>query len=289
VRSGRATRMVISGAVETEQLIDEFIDAIARERTLSRNTLDAYLSDLAVLGRHLRQRGIELITATEDDICRYIAQSTSVSSKARQLSSFRRFYRYTLREGLISTDPTARVAMPRGVRASIPNVLSDADVQALLLAPDVTKELGHRDRTMLEVLCVTGVRVSELINLEIGHIKIDAGTIWVESRENYGRLLQLGHSAQIWCAAYLDSARDDILLDSQTCYLFPTRRGTRMTRQAFWYATKRYGRIAGLDKRLSPGTLRNTVARRLFTQGDSLRSVQRQLGHSAPRARSRTV
>src|SRR5947208_2901981 len=223
---------------DPKALIDRFLDAIWMERGLSENTLGAYRADLMALNQRLGTRSIELARATRADILDYIAWRVESGAKprstARQLSSFRRFYRYLLREGVLSEDPTAQIAMPKIGRA-LPQSLSEEEVEALLAAPTVAEPLGHRDRAMLEVLYATGVRVSELINLKLAQINLNQGVVRISGKGDRERLIPLGDEAQDWIKEFIEGPRIEILLERQTEYLFPTRRGDRMTRQAFWH------------------------------------------------------
>ena len=166
-------------------------------------------------------------------------------STARQLSSFRRFYRYLVREGALREDPTAQIAMPK-IGRSLPKSLTEEEVEALLAAPAVSDPLGHRDRTMLEVLYATGLRVSELVNLKLRPVNLNQGVLRIVGKGDRERLIPLGEEAVQWVQQFLQGPRVEILLERQTDYLFPTRRGDRMTRQAFWHIIKRYARKAGV-------------------------------------------
>jgi integrase/recombinase XerD len=196
-----------------------------------------------------------------------------------QLSSFRRFFRYLVREGEIREDPTAQIAMPK-IGRSLPRSLTEEEVESLLGAPTVTDPLGNRDRTMLEVLYATGLRVSELVNLRYGQVNLNQGVIRILGKGNRERLIPLGEEAVRWLNEFARGSRAEILLERQTDYLFPTRRGDRMTRQAFWHIIKRYARKAGVAKDLSPHTLRHAFATHLLNHGADLRVVQMLLGHS---------
>ncbi|MGH8269809.1 MAG: site-specific tyrosine recombinase XerD, partial [Steroidobacteraceae bacterium] len=193
--------------------------------------------------------------------------------------SFRRFFRYLLREGAIPDDPTAQIAMPK-IGRSLPKSLTEEEVEALLGAPVVSDPLGNRDRTMLEVLYATGLRVSELVNLRYGQVNQNQGVIRILGKGNRERLIPLGEEAVRWLADFEQGSRGEILLERQTDFLFPTRRGDRMTRQAFWHIIKRYARKAGIPKELSPHTLRHAFATHLLNHGADLRVVQMLLGHS---------
>ena len=268
---------------EAKAVIDRFLDAIWMERGLSENTLGAYRADLIALKRRLDDRDVDLIGAGRADILDYIAWRVEAGAKprstARQLSSFRRFFRYLVREGVIGDDPTAQIAMPKIGRA-LPQSLTEEEVESLLGAPNVSEPLGHRDRTMLEVLYATGVRVSELINLKLSQINLNQGVLRIVGKGDRERLIPLGDEAQEWLKEFIDGPRVEILLERQTEYLFPTRRGDRMTRQAFWHIIKRYAKKAGIEKHLSPHTVRHAFATHLLNNGADLRVVQLLLGHS---------
>jgi len=253
------------------------------ERGLSANTLAAYRADLTALGRWLEQHDSALLKATRTDLLGFIAARVEGGSRprstARQLSSFRRFFRYIIREGLMTEDPTAQIAMPK-IGRSLPKSLTEAEVDALLEAPSVSDPLGHRDRTMLEVLYATGLRVSELVSLKHNQINFNQGVMRVVGKGNRERLIPLGEEAMRWLRQFMQGPRVEILLERQTDYLFPTRRGDRMTRQAFWHIIKRCAKKACVEKALSPHTLRHAFATHLLNHGADLRVVQMLLGHS---------
>ena len=263
--------------------LQRFLDAVWMERGLSVNTLAAYRADLTALGRWLDAHGSSLLKATRTDLLAFIAARVEGGSRprstARQLSSFRRFYRFMIRDGLVETDPTAQIAIPK-IGRSLPKSLTEAEVDALLQAPSVTDPLGHRDRTMLEVLYATGLRVSELVSLKHNQVNLNQGVMRVVGKGNRERLIPLGDEAVGWLQQFMQGPRAEILLERQTDYLFPTRRGDRMTRQAFWHIIKRYSKKGGVDRELSPHTLRHAFATHLLNHGADLRVVQMLLGHS---------
>jgi integrase/recombinase XerD len=267
--TGEALREVADPALQ------RFLDAVWMERGLSANTLAAYKADLTALGRWLEDHDSALLKATRTEILGFIAARVEGGSRprstARQLSSFRRFFRYVIREGLMSEDPTAQIAMPK-IGRSLPKSLTEAEVDALLE--------GHRDRTMLEVLYATGLRVSELVSLKHNQINFNQGVMRVVGKGNRERLIPLGEEAMRWLRQFMQGPRVEILLERQTDYLFPTRRGDRMTRQAFWHIIKRYAKKAAVEKELSPHTLRHAFATHLLNHGADLRVVQMLLGHS---------
>jgi integrase/recombinase XerD len=263
--------------------VSRFLDAVWMERGLSSNTLAAYRADLTALSRWLSERGVPMVRTSRSDLQDFIAYRVQAGARprstARQLSSFRRFFRYLVRESVIREDPTAEIAMPK-IGRSLPKSLTEEEVEALLGAPQVSDPLGHRDRTMLEVLYATGVRVSELVNLRHAQVNLNQGVIRIVGKGNRERLIPLGEEAMRWLNEFARGPRGEILLERQSDYLFPTRRGDRMTRQAFWHIIKRYARKAGVTKELSPHTLRHAFATHLLNHGADLRVVQMLLGHS---------
>jgi len=267
----------------SEELVDRFLDAIWMERGLSANTLGAYRADLMTLSRCLAEKNVRIEVAEKADLLEFIAGRVKNGAKprstARQLSSFRRFFRYIMREGLRDTDPTADIEMPR-IGRSLPKTLSEEEVDSLLQAPNTDEPLGHRDRAMLELLYATGLRVSELINLKQSQVNFNQGVLRIVGKGDRERLIPLGEEAQRWMCRFIDGPRMEILLERQSDYLFPTRRGDRMTRQAFWHIIKRYAQAAGIGKGLSPHSLRHAFATHLLNRGADLRVVQLLLGHS---------
>lgn len=270
-------------ASASEALIDKFIDAIWMERGLSKNTLGAYRADLMALARWLPEIDSAIERGTKADLLAFIAHRVDNGAKprstARQLSSFRRFFRYLVREELLDVDPTLDIEMPR-IGRSLPKSLTEAEVEELLAAPIIDDPLGHRDRAMLELLYATGVRVSELINLKLSQINLNQGVLRIVGKGDRERLIPLGAESQRWLRDFIEGPRVEILLERQTDYVFPTRRGDRMTRQAFWHIIKRYAQKAGVGNKMSPHTLRHAFATHLLNNGADLRVVQLLLGHS---------
>ena len=267
----------------SEELVDRFLDAIWMERGLSQNTLGAYRADLMTLGRGLAEHDKSIDQADKADLLAFIAKRVESGAKprstARQLSSFRRFFRYIMREGMRDSDPTADIEMPR-IGRSLPQTLTEDEVDALLNAPNTDEPLGHRDRAMLELLYATGLRVSELINITQSQINFNQGVLRIVGKGDRERLIPLGEESQRWMRDFIDGPRMEILLERQTDYLFPTRRGDRMTRQAFWHIIKRYAQKANIRSKMSPHSLRHAFATHLLNRGADLRVVQLLLGHS---------
>jgi len=267
-----------------EALIERFADTLWMERGLSANTLAAYRSDLrAFAGWLAGDRGRRLTDAHRSDLLDYLVllsrRGRKPRSSARLLSCLRQFYRHLLRQGVIREDPSARVEAPKLGRP-LPKTLTEAEVEALLQAPDTDDPRGHRDRTMLELLYATGLRVSELVGLTSQQVSLVQGLVQVMGKGDKERLVPLGEEALSWLQDYLPGPRRDLLGGRLCPFLFPTRRSDCITRQAFWQLIKRYALAAGIGKPLSPHTLRHAFATHLLNHGADLRVVQMLLGHS---------
>ena len=266
-------------------LLERFLDTLWLERGLTPNTLAAYRSDLERFGLWLTERGEGLLSAQREVLLGYLQErsidGTSPRSTARLLSSLRRFYRYLVRECLREDDPSARIDSPRLGRP-LPKALSEEEVEALLGAPDPATPLGLRDRAMLETLYATGLRVSELVNLTITQINLTQGVVKVIGKGRKERLVPLGELAVEWLERFMNESRPLLLSTGQpSASLFPSRLGVSMTRQAFWQLIKRYAVQGGINKPLSPHTLRHAFATHLLNHGADLRVVQLLLGHSS--------
>lgn len=270
---------------ESAAHIERFLDALWMERGLSDNTLAAYRNDLTQFAHWLAQNDIShLLAVKRDHLSDYLAlrseQQRSPRSSARLLSSLRRFYTWARRERLIEEDPTRLLAAPKLGR-TLPDSLSEGDVERLLAAPDTRTVLGLRDRTMLELLYATGLRVSELVGLQEHQINLRQGVVRVTGKGQKERLVPMGEVAVDWLRRYLTEARPDLAAgQTGTSVLFLTRRKDGMTRQAFWYLIKRYARQVSIRAPLSPHTLRHAFATHLLNHGADLRAVQMLLGHS---------
>jgi len=270
-------------ATAEEQCIEVCLDALWMERGLSDLTLAAYRADLAGFARWLAVREIDLLGVGRDLVLEYLAARAQAGARprstARLLSALRRFYRYQVREGRLSEDPTALVDSPKLGR-SLPAALSEGEVEALLAAPDLQQPIGLRDRAMLEVLYAAGLRVSELVGLKIDQLNSRQGVVRTFGKGSKERLVPVGEEALAWLDRYLQQSRPALLGSRLSAHLFITHLGEGMTRQAFWYRVKHYARQAGIGKALSPHTLRHSFATHLLNHGADLRVVQLLLGHS---------
>jgi len=262
--------------------IDAFIDALWLEEGLSRNTLAAYRRDLQLYEKWLAQRGLRLPATGEADLHGYFAArhaETKPTSSNRRLTVFKRYFRWALRERLIDADPTLRLQSARQP-LRVPKTLTESQVEALLEAPDTDTPLGLRDRTMLEVLYASGLRVSELVTLKVFHVGMNEGVLRVMGKGSKERLVPFGQVARDWILRYLAEARPAILAGRQSEDLFVTGRGQGMTRAMFWLLVKKHARTAGITAPLSPHTLRHAFATHLLNHGADLRAVQMLLGHA---------
>ena len=263
--------------------IDRFIDALWIEDGLASNTLAAYRRDLTLLAAWLDARGGRgLVDAGESDLREYAVArhpGSAPTSANRRLAVFRRFFRWALRERLIAVDPTLRLAAARQP-LRVPKSLSEAQVEALLAAPDVATPLGLRDRTMLELMYASGLRVSELVGLKTVSVGFAEGALRVTGKGTKERLVPFGEEAHGWMKRYLGEARAAILAGQASDALFVTARGGPMTRQMFWKLVKAHARSAEITAPISPHTLRHAFATHLLNHGADLRAVQMLLGHA---------
>ena len=268
-------------------LLDEFCDHLWLEDGLSKNTLEAYRRDLTLFGDWLaRARARSLLDTNEEDLSAYFAfryaqSRLRASSQARLHSSLKRFFRFALRENRLAADPTLNLDTPKKPQR-FPKSLTEADVEALLAAPDAESVLGLRDRAMLEMLYATGLRVSELVALKLTEINQDMGVVRVFGKGDKERMVPMGEEASAWLTRYLNEARPPLLAraHAQSDAAFVTARGAAMTRQAFWYLLKKHARATVPGKSLSPHTLRHAFATHLLNHGADLRVVQMLLGHA---------
>lgn len=274
--------------MQDDELITAFVEALWLEENLAENSRAAYRRDLELAARRLSggeaaDEGRALVTASGAALDRLLGErldeGAAPRSVARMRSALRRFYAWAHREGLIRPNPAADLPAPRRPR-SLPTDLSEADVEALLDAPDTASPLGLRDRAMLETLYATGLRVSELVDLTLNEIHLAHGLARITGKGGRERLVPIGDEAIDWLRRYLDEARPALLGARQVNALFVTNRAAAMTRQAFWYRLKHHARNAGLARLPSPHTLRHAFATHLLNHGADLRALQMLLGHA---------
>ena len=270
---------------QSQSSIDAFIDALWLEDGLSRNTLAAYRRDLSLYSLWLgaqEQQHCPLDATGENHLKAYFSfrhAVTKATSANRCLTVLKRYFRWALRENLIAADPTLKLqSAKQGLR--VPRVMSEAQVESLLTAPDDGTPLGLRDRAMLELMYASGLRVSELIGLKTFHVGFNEGVLRVMGKGSKERLVPFGQVAREWAVRYLAEARPAILGSQQTDDLFVTSHGHGMSRVMFWMLVKKYALLAGIHSPLSPHTLRHAFATHLLNHGADLRAVQMLLGHA---------
>ncbi|MES2990513.1 MAG: site-specific tyrosine recombinase XerD [Pseudomonadota bacterium] len=269
---------------ESRASIERFVDALWIEDGLAQNTIVAYRRDLTLYADWLAgEHGRTIDSTGQIDLEGYAVARHSPTSKAssgnRRLTVFKRYFRWALREHRLSADPTLRlVSAKQPLR--VPKTLSEAQVEALLHAPDVDTPLGLRDRTMLELMYASGLRVSEIVTLKSVHLSLSDGALRVTGKGSKERLVPFGEEAHAWLTRYLAEARAVILKGQASDALFVTGRGGPMTRQMFWKLVKAHARQGGVQVPLSPHTLRHAFATHLLNHGADLRAVQLLLGHA---------
>ena len=271
-----------------EHLLLDFLAYLEFERGLSRNTLEAYRSDLLQLGAHLRTTGTDALEATHSDLADFIAELTAGSEDRpavspatiqRKVACLRSFYRHLLRQDLIADDPTVQLRAPKQGR-KLPQVLSRDEVAKLLEAPRGTEPAALRDRALLELMYACGLRASEAIGLETGDVDLESGILRARGKGSKERLVPIGSAASRALVAYLGRGRPKLVGDHIEGRLFVNHRGNGLTRQGLYKIVQRHARAAGLEGKMSPHTLRHTFATHLLAGGCDLRSLQEMLGHA---------
>ena len=270
----------------TSRAIDDFIDAVWLEEGLSRNTLSAYRRDLSLLTAWLWEQSVALDDTQEHQLNAYFSArhaSTKATTANRRLTVFKRYFRWAVRERRINSDPTLRLQAARQA-LRVPRTLTEAQVEALLAAPDVDTTLGIRDRSMLELMYASGLRVTELVTLRTLNVSLKDNVLRVFGKGNKERLVPFGEVASLWLQRYLAQARPTLLGPRQTVALFVTssgvNAGSSMSRVMFWSIVKKYALLAGIASAPSPHTLRHAFATHLLNHGADLRAVQMLLGHA---------
>jgi integrase/recombinase XerD len=283
-----ASRASYAAPVESagDASIDEFVDALWLEDGLSKNTLAAYRRDLLLFSQWLTPQGSSLQTATEADVNGYFAErhhQSKATTANRRLTVFKRYFCWCLREKLVSADPTLKLQAARQPQRS-PATLTEAQVEALLFAPDLGTALGVRDRTMIELMYASGLRVSELVSLKVLNVSQSDNVLRVFGKGAKERLVPFGEVAAHWLEQYLTQVRPAMTAGRPTDDLFVTNRGvkpgTAMSRVMFWMIIKKYAQKVGITSKLSPHTLRHAFATHLLNHGADLRAVQMLLGHA---------
>ncbi|MAK72060.1 MAG: site-specific tyrosine recombinase XerD [Idiomarina sp.] len=267
---------------QDDDKIDAFVEHLWLHQGVSQNTQASYRSDLRRYCDYLGQCKLRLLDTTTEVLQDYLlwrrSQGLSPRSTSRFLSAIKKFCQFAVKQSWLSNDPSAKLKRPK-LPQSIPHSLSEQDVESLLNAPDTDSELGLRDRTMLEVLYASGLRVTELIRLQLQQVSLQQGLVRIIGKGDKERLVPLGEEALDWLQRYLKHGRP-ALSGKSSPWIFITQRGTLLTRQAFWYRIKHYAQLAGIQAHLSPHTLRHAFATHLLNHGADLRVLQMLLGHS---------
>jgi len=274
----------MSQQLTSEQEIDQFIDTLWSEKGLSRLTLEAYQQDLKLFVRWLNKDKIQLSHVPQDKILKYLAykveHKSTARTNARLLSTLKQFYRYLVRTGRRVDDPTELISAPK-INRLLPATLTEQEMENLLNAADVTSEYGLRDRCMLELMYSSGLRVSELVSLQMNQINQNLGLVRLTGKGSKERVVPVGEEALYWLKNYLHDSRPGLIKSRVVSdALFLSSRGRAITRQAFWQHIKKYLIKAGIKSTYSPHSLRHAFATHLLNHGADLRTVQMLLGHS---------
>ncbi|MCH7928326.1 MAG: site-specific tyrosine recombinase XerD [Candidatus Dadabacteria bacterium] len=267
-----------------EDYVDSYYSYLAVIKGLSKNTLESYIRDCKKFILYLKKDNIfELSKIKHSHILDFLTvlkyKKSKPSTIARYIVSIKQFFKYLLIEKIITEDPTINIRTPK-LNVSLPDILSLQEIVELLESPDDSTNIGQRDSTMLEVLYGTGIRVSELINLELNGLNFDLGYIMVMGKGSKERIVPLGSIALQKVKSYIEYGRNALLKDKSSNYLFLNRNGKRMTRQGFWKNLRQYVIKSGINKTVTPHTIRHTFATHLLERGADLRTIQILLGHS---------
>ena len=269
---------------QQDHALDAFIDFLSVERGLSRNTIEAYFLDTREFLRFLADRRLDFKKVDKNiisEFLQFLYTDKSPRSVSRKIVTLRTFYRFLLQDGYVDHDPTETLEAPKTWK-TLPKYLTQDEVETLLKQPDLDKTLGLRDRTMLEILYATGLRVTELVSLQSGEINLEVGIIRTVGKGNKERFVPLGETAQQFIRQYRSEALPKLKARNPSSpYLFISQKGTPLSRQHFWLLIKKYGKQAGIRTPLSPHVLRHSFATHLLENGADLRSVQIMLGHSS--------
>lgn len=267
---------------DTNDLLDQFINHLRIERGLSDNTVSSYSSDLVKYFSYLEKKKIDPVSVRREEIGKYLSQLKTLFAErtiARNLSAIKMFYKFLINEGFVTDNP-ARLLEPIKLPGRLPGILSREEVDSLLSMPDTKTSLGQRDSAMLELLYATGLRVSELVGLNLNNISLEPGYVRTVGKGSKERIVPMGDKAREAIKLYLSDGRSSLIKGKNVPDLFLNSRGSSISRQGFWKIIKKYGTMAGITKKITPHRLRHSFATHLLEGGADLRSVQIMLGHS---------
>ncbi|MDG3089023.1 site-specific tyrosine recombinase XerD [Vibrio hannami] len=270
--------------LNSQVLVEQFLDSMLLENGLSENTLSSYRNDLNKLLQWMKDKEYTLHSISAENLQDYQAwlldKKYKQTSRARMLSAIRRLFQYMNREQVREDDPSARLISPK-LPKRLPKDLSEAQVEALLDAPDLNNPIELRDKAMLELLYATGLRVTELVSLTMENLSLRQGVVRIIGKGDKERLVPMGENAVDWVETFIQKGRSELMGEKTSDVVFPSSRAKQMTRQTFWHRIKHYAVIAGIDAdSLSPHVLRHAFATHLLNHGADLRVVQMLLGHS---------
>ena len=266
------------------ELINRFLDYLTIERGLSQNTMKSYKLDLVKFSKYLKSRNVKKIEGvTKHDISKYLYylkdKGLSASSISRNLAATKVFFRFLISERIIKENPTGTIESPRLSRG-LPEVLNISEVIRMLETPNTRSLLGLRDKAVMELMYATGMRVSEMVEVTTEGLNLDVGFIRCAGKGGKERIIPVGRQAKIALTKYLEKTRKKLVKQREDRHLFLSRLGKKISRQSFWKMLKKYARLAGIKRKISPHTLRHSFATHLLEKGADLRSVQEMLGHA---------
>lgn len=263
------------------QILDDFVDDLTNNKKLSENTIESYSRDIKQYLSYLEENNIDFKGAKRGNIIAYILylkkENKAPSSISRSIASIRSFYHFLLKSNIVNYDPTIDLESPK-VEKKMPEILTIGEVEKLLSIPITNNFKGSRDKAMLELLYATGVRVTELVNLNIDDVNLNLGFVKLNGTKE--RVVPIGRMAQKAVNVYINEYRQEFLKDKESNVLFLNFHGQKMTRQGFWKIIKSYAKEAGIEKKITPYTLRHSFAAHLIENGADLKSLQQMLGHA---------
>ena len=265
--------------------IEQYINSLWIEKNLSSNTQQSYKRDLHKFLHWLKQNNASLKSVQEVDINLFLSSlllenKQSVRSNARMISTLRGFYKYLVRKQLLTSNPIEHIQAPK-FQPSLPQFLTEQEVDKLLDAPDTNQDIGERDKSMIELMYACGLRVSELVNLELDNVNLRQGALRVLGKGSKERIIPMGEKSREWLERYMKNARFYAANSASSNSIYLSNRGEKMTRQTFWYRLKKYALSSGINKTIYPHILRHTFATHLLNNDTNLRALQMMLGHSS--------